>query len=93
VRGVIGKKLRIHFSINTVKGLLALLERDPFEYPPEFEQLYGDLSGAHSRRINRQHRLVYMVLPNIDGLTDDAGVVFDGIVKVISMWTHYERVT
>ena len=58
--------------------LLLVIEKDPFQNPPPFEKLVGDLSGAYSRRINIQHRLVYQVL---DGLKT---------VKVIRMWTHYE---
>ena len=58
--------------------LIELLCRNPFETPPPFEKLVGDLSGAYSRRINIQHRLVYQVLEN------------KHIVKVIRMWTHYE---
>jgi Txe/YoeB family toxin of toxin-antitoxin system len=58
--------------------LIELLCRNPFETLPPFEKLVGDLSGAYSRRINIQHRLVYQVLEN------------KHIVKVIRMWTHYE---
>ena len=58
--------------------LLAILQDDPFTSPPHFEKLVGDLSGAYSRRINIQHRLVYQVL-------DDQHVV-----KVLRMWSHYE---
>lgn len=58
--------------------LLELLAEDPFQSPPPFEKLTGDLSGAYSRRINIQHRLVYQVLPE------------ERIVKVLRMWTHYE---
>jgi toxin YoeB len=58
--------------------LLELLSGDPFQDPPPFEKLLGDLSGAYSRRINIQHRLVYQVLPDIK------------TVKVLRMWTHYE---
>ncbi len=57
--------------------LLRLLAEDPYRSPPPFEKLVGDLSGAYSRRVNIQHRLVYQVL-------DD-----DRIVKVLRMWTHY----
>jgi toxin YoeB len=58
--------------------LLALLAENPYQAPPPFEKLVGDLAGAFSRRISIQHRLVYQV--------------FDGIktVKIIRMWTHYE---
>ncbi|WP_280550622.1 Txe/YoeB family addiction module toxin [Halomonas sp. 11-S5] len=58
--------------------LLALLSQDPYRKPPPFEKLVGDLSGAYSRRINIQHRLVYQV---IDG---------ERVVKVLRLWSHYE---
>ena len=61
-----------------VSRLLDILRDDPFRTPPPYEKLVGDLSGAFSRRINLQHRLVYQVL-------DDSATV-----KVIRMWTHYE---
>lgn len=60
------------------EDLLRLLAEDPWRNPPPFERLVGDLSGAFSRRINIQHRLVYQVL-------DD-----ERTVKVLRMWTHYE---
>jgi len=58
--------------------LLDVLRQNPYQNPLPFEKLAGDLSGAHSRRINIQHRLVYQVLDDIE------------TVKVIRMWTHYE---
>ena len=58
--------------------LLEILSANPFQSPPPYEKLVGDLSGAYSRRINIQHRLVYQVLEEIH------------TVKVIRMWTHYE---
>jgi len=58
--------------------LLSLLEQDPFQNPPQFEKLVGDLESAYSRRINIQHRLVYQVLTE------------ERVVKVLRMWTHYE---
>jgi Txe/YoeB family toxin of toxin-antitoxin system len=58
--------------------LLDILSKNPFQTPPPFEKLIGDLSGAYSRRITIQHRLVYQVLEEIR------------TVKVIRMWTHYE---
>ena len=58
--------------------LLELLREDPYQNPPPYEKLVGDLSGAFSRRINIQHRLVYQILDDIK------------TVKVIRMWTHYE---
>ena len=62
----------------SVEKLLNLLKEDPFRKPPPFEKLVGDLSGAYSRRINIQHRLVYQVLER------------ERTVKIIRMWTHYE---
>ena len=59
------------------ESLLALLRDDPFQSPPLFERLVGDLEGACSRRINVQHRLVYQVLPETR------------TVKILRMWTHY----
>jgi toxin YoeB len=61
-----------------VEQLLALIQQDPYVYPPEFEILKGDLKGAISRRINKQHRLVYQVLEE------------EKAIKIIMMWTHYE---
>lgn len=58
--------------------LLAVLANDPFQNPPPFEKLVGDLAGAYSRRINIQHRIVYEVF-----LTEKT-------VRVLRMWTHYE---
>lgn len=58
--------------------LLKIPENDPFQNPPPFEKLVGDLAGAYSRRINIQHRLVYQVLHE------------ERIVKVLRLWTHYE---
>ena len=58
--------------------LISLLEQDPFQNPPQFEKLVGDLEGAYSRRVNIQHRLVYQVLTE------------ERTVKVLRMWTHYE---
>ncbi len=61
-----------------IKLLLKVLSVDPFQNPPPFEKLLGDLDGAYSRRINVQHRLVYQVYKK------------QRIVKVLRMWTHYE---
>lgn len=58
--------------------LLAIIAANPFQNPPPYEKLIGDLSGAYSRRINIQHRLVYQVLAE------------EQIVKVLRLWTHYE---
>lgn len=61
-----------------VQAVLDLLAIDPFEMPPRFERLVGELGGAYSRRINIHHRLVYQVLED------------EHAVKVLRMWTHYE---
>jgi len=61
-----------------VEELLALLEKDPFQSPPGFEKLVGDLAGAHSRRMNIHHRLVYEVFTK------------ERVVRVLRMWTHHE---
>ena len=58
--------------------LLTILKTDPFQNPPPFEKLVGNLSGAYSRRINIQHRLVYQILEA------------ESTVKILRMWTHYE---
>ena len=58
--------------------LLNLLREDPYRNSPPYEKLMGDLSGAYSRRINIQHRLIYQILGDIN------------TVKIIRMWTHYE---
>ena len=60
------------------EDLLEILKTDPFQAPPSFEKLVGDLAGAYSRRINIHHRLVYQILPD------------ERIIKIIRMWTHYE---
>jgi Txe/YoeB family toxin of toxin-antitoxin system len=58
--------------------LLAVLATDPFQNPPPYEKLVGDLAGAYSRRINIQHRLIYEVFSK------------ERVVRVLRMWTHYE---
>ena len=60
------------------QDLLTILAADPFQNPPPFEKLVGDLAGAYSRRINIQHRIVYEVFSK------------ERIVRVLRMWTHYE---
>ena len=60
------------------EGLLDVLRANPYQSPPPFEKLVGDLLGAYSRRINIQHRLVYQVFGD------------ERTVKIIRMWTHYE---
>ncbi len=63
---------------NKAQELLAVIEADPYQNPPPYEKLVGDLSGAYSRRINIQHRLVYQVLEK------------EKSIKVLRLWSHYE---
>lgn len=72
------KKLAAAGLKRKAEDLLKILEVNPFQTPPRFEKLVGDLAGAYSRRISIKHRLVYQVLEDRH------------IVKVISMWSHYE---
>lgn len=60
------------------QDLLTIIQKNPYQNPPPYEKLVGDLSGAYSRRINIQHRLVYQVL------------VAEKVIKVLRLWTHYE---
>ncbi|MBN3874738.1 MAG: Txe/YoeB family addiction module toxin [Nostoc sp.] len=72
------KKLAFSNLKEKAEELLAVLQDNPFQNPPPYEKLVGDLSGAYSRRINIQHRLVYEVIES------------EQVVKIIRMWTHYE---
>jgi Txe/YoeB family toxin of toxin-antitoxin system len=72
------KKLASAGLRSKAEKLLDILRENPYKTPPTFEKLLGDLSGAYSRRINIQHRLVYQILEN------------EKAVKVVRMWTHYE---
>lgn len=72
------KKVKAGGLKDKVRALLEVLASDPFQNPPPFEKLVGDLSGAYSRRINIQHRLVYEVFPE------------QRTVRVLRMWTHYD---
>jgi len=72
------KKLAAAGLRDKAQRLLDILAEDPFKTPPPFEKPVGDLTGAYSRRINIQHRLVYQVLKD------------DRLVKVLRLWTHYD---
>ncbi|HUO07127.1 MAG TPA: Txe/YoeB family addiction module toxin [Phycisphaerae bacterium] len=72
------KKLSASNLKAKAQASLAVLEKNPYQTPPPFEKLMGDLEGAYSRRINIQHRIVYQVLEKVR------------TVKVIRMWTHFE---
>lgn len=72
------KKIEQSNLKKSLMELLDILRNDPFQNPPPYEKLLGDLSGKYSRRINIQHRLVYEVFEEVN------------IVRVLRMWTHYE---
>lgn len=72
------KKVRSAGLRARVEALLAVLRVNPFQNPPPYERLVGDLSGAYSRRINIKHRLIYQVYKT------------EHVVKILRMWTHYE---
>ena len=72
------KKIKQSGLKEKVVILLEIIKENPFQSPPPYEKLVGDLSGAYSRRINIQHRLIYQVLEK------------EKIVKVLRMWTHYQ---
>ncbi len=72
------KKLASSGLKNKARKLLDIIRKDPYQNPPPYERLVGDLSGAYSRRINIQHRLVYQIYEE------------ERTIKVIRLWTHYE---
>lgn len=72
------KKLSAAGFKNKTKKLLNIIQINPYQNPPPYEKLVGDLEGAYSRRINIQHRVVYQVLEDVHS------------IKVLRLWTHYE---
>ena len=72
-------KLKTAHLDTKAKALIDVIRENPFQTPPSYEKLVGDLQGLNSRRINIQHRLVYQVLDE------------EKTVKIVSLWTHYER--
>jgi len=71
------KKMAASNLKKKARKLLEIIKKDPYQNPPPYEKLIGDLSGAYSRRINIQHRVVYQVHED------------EGVVKIIRLWTHY----
>ena len=69
------------------KELIEVLRQNPFQNPPPYEGLVGNLKGFFSRRINIQHRLVYQVYPEP---VAEKTVEYEGTVKLVRMWSHYE---
>ncbi len=72
------KKLSASKLKTKAKAILDIIEKDPYQNPPPYEKLIGDLAGAYSRRVNIQHRVVYQVYEN------------ERVVKVLRLWSHYE---
>jgi Txe/YoeB family toxin of toxin-antitoxin system len=72
------KKLSASGLKQKAEALIDILHKNPYQVPPPYEKLIGDLAGAYSRRINIQHRLIYQILNE------------EKIVKIVRMWTHYE---
>jgi toxin YoeB len=72
------KKISAAGLKSKAEAIIQILRENPYQVPPSYEKLIGDLAGAYSRRINIQHRVVYQILDN------------EKTVKVIRMWTHYE---
>lgn len=72
------KKLSASGLKSKAEAIIQILRENPYQVPPSYEKLVGDLAGAYSRRINIQHRIVYQILED------------EKTVKVIRMWTHYE---
>ncbi len=72
------KKISASGLKQKVEELINILRQNPYQVPPPFERLIGDLAGAYSRRINIQYRIVYQIMKE------------EKVVKIIRMWTHYE---
>jgi len=83
------KRLKAAGLDKKAKELLNIIAEDPFRNPPPYEGLVGNLSGFYSRRINLQHRLVYEVYTDP---VEEAENVFEGTVRVVRMWTHYDGI-
>ena len=71
------------------KKLIQIIKENLFQNPPPYEELVGNLQGVYSRRINIQHRLVYQVYKQTVVINE---IEYEGTVKVIRMWTHYDKV-
>ena len=84
------KLLKMAGYESKVKELLNIIRINPFQTPPPCEKLIWELRGCFSRRINIQHSLVYEVLDNTENLLSPDGTPYEGIIRVIKMWQHYE---
>lgn len=74
------QKIKQEGLTEKVKSLVEIIRNNPFQIPPPYEKLVGDLDGAYSRRINIQHRLVYQIYES------------KKTIKIIRMWTHYDKI-
>lgn len=83
------EKLKKSGLSSKAKVLVNIIKNAPYQNPPRYEKLVGNLEGIISRRINIQHRLVYKVYE--DEFTDN-GITYQGVIKIIRMWTHYDDV-
>ena len=83
------RQLKAAGLADKAKALVAAVREDPFKVPPRYEALVGNLSGLYSRRISLQHRFVYEVIK--EEIERD-GALYEGAVKVVRMWTHYDGV-
>ena len=83
------KKLKSVRLDSKAKKLIEIIRENPFQNPPPYEGLVGNLDGLYSRRINIQHRLVYQVYE--EPVVVDS-VEYEGTVKIIRMWTHYDGI-
>ena len=72
------KKLASYGLKSNAESIIKILQENPYQVPPAYEKLVGDLAGAYSRRINIQHRMIYQVFND------------EQVVKIIRIWTHYE---
>lgn len=83
------KNLKSSGLDSKAKQLIEIIKKNPFQNPPPYETLVGNLSGFYSRRINIQHRLVYQILQEPISI-DEKNYI--GTIKIIRMWTHYEGI-
>lgn len=82
------KELKASGLSQKAKRLVDIIREDPYQRPPGYGKLVGNLKGLYARRINLQHRLVYQIYD--EPVTED-GLVYQGTIKIIRMWTHYEK--
>lgn len=82
------KNLKACGLAKKARELIEIMKKNPFQNPPAYEKLVGNLQGYCSRRINIQHRIVFQVIEEPNAQED---MDYEGYVKIIRMWTHYEK--